>query len=375
MSAPKLLFLATEDWFVRSHFLPLVRRAHAEGYEPVVAARDSGALAGEGVRVIDTPFARGSLNPWLLQRQVSELRALLARERPAIVHAIALRPVLLMALSGADVSYALALTGRGYLAVSDALGVKAISACFRGLVRMALDKPGRVLLVENTADRAWIEGGRALPDDRVVLMPGAGVEADLVQTPQFTPPPIVVGVASRLVRSKGIDLAVAALQRLRAEGLDIELRIAGAVDPDNPERVSEADLLAWRAAPGVSLLGRVTDIDAFWAGCHIACLPSRGGEGLPRMLLEAAARGRAIVTTDVPGCSDFVSHGETGLIAPPENAEALAAALKQLAQSGDQRQRLADAGLSRVRSGYTVQHSADAAAEAWRAIAHASASS
>jgi len=371
MTRGKLLFLATEDWFVRSHFLPLLHRAREEGYEPVVAARVSGALDAEGVRVIDTPFARGSLNPLRLRQQVTELRALLARERPAIVHAIALRPMLLMALSGAEVGQVLALTGRGYLAVGRAPWVQIVSSWFRALVRAALDKPHRLLLVENTADRAWIEGGRALPDDRVVLMPGAGVDVDVAQTPEPASLPIVIGVASRLVRSKGIDLAVAALQRLRAEGLKVGLRIAGAADQDNPERVSEVEISAWRSAPGVSVPGRVTDIDAFWAGCHLACLPSRGGEGLPRMLLEAAARGRAIVTTDVPGCADFVLHNETGVVVPAENVDALAAAIRQLAQDAEQRRRFAEAGLARVRSGYTVQHSADAAARAWRAIAPA----
>src|SRR5262249_51494740 len=151
-------------------------------------------------------------------------------------------------------------------------------------------------------------------DDRVALMPGAGVNTD-VFTPQPPPAdePIVVGVVARLIRSKGIDLAVEAVKRLRATGMNIVLRIAGGVEAQNPEHVSDGEIAAWRATGGVELLDRISDVPAFWAGVHIACLPSRGGEGLPRSLLEAAACGRPIVTTDVPGCRDFIGDSGAGL--------------------------------------------------------------
>lgn len=369
MSRGKLLFLATEDWFVRSHFLPLLRRARAEGYEAVVAARASGALDAEGVRVIDTPFARGSLNPLGLMQQVRELRDLIARESPTIVHAIALRPILLLALAGGDGGQVLHLTGRGYLAVGAAPWVGAISAWFRSVARRALDKAGRVLLAENEADRAWIEAGKPLPDVHVVVSPGAGVDAEKFALAPFPAErPVVVGIASRLIRSKGIDLAVSAIDRLRGEGIDVELHIAGAADADNPDRVAADELALWERIDGVTLLGRMNDTNAFWAGCHIACLPSRGGEGLPRTLLEAAACGRPIVTTDVPGCADFVRDGDTGFVVARNEVTALADAIAKLAADPAMHQRMGEAARARVVAGYTERHAADAAARAWRAV-------
>jgi glycosyltransferase involved in cell wall biosynthesis len=367
MSARKLLFLATEDWFVRSHFLPLLRRARAEGYEVVVAARLSGALDDEaGVRLIDMPFARRSLAPGDVWREARALRMALREERPDLVHAIALKPIALQLAAGGQTPSVLALTGRGYLSARGGWRQLILGALATRL-RAAVARGQSILLVENNADRGWVEGGQHPPDARVLQMPGAGVDpAAFTVAPEPNSGPIVVGVVARLVRSKGADLAVATIRQLRARGLDIVLRIAGEPDADNPEQVEPSEIEAWRATPCVELTGRIGDINAFWARAHIACLPSRGGEGLPRALLEAAACGRPIVTTDVPGCTDFVLRGETGLVAPSERADMLAEALATLAQDAALRARMGAAARARVVASYTEAHAADCAAEAWR---------
>ncbi len=363
----KLLFLATEDWFVRSHFLPLVRRAREEGYDVAVAARNSGADL-DGVRLIDMPFARGSLQLGDLAREVAGVRTLIAREKPDLVHAIALKPIALSLLAGVSAPRVFAVTGRGYLGARRARWTGFTSAALAAAVRNAVARDAAMLLVENASDRAWVEGGRALADARVIQMPGAGVDTQLyaaVAEPDAGP--IIVGVAARLVRSKGVDLAVEAVKALRGAGLDIVLRIAGAPDSDNPGTVSTEELARWRQSEGVELLGRVGDINGFWARAHIACLPSRGGEGLPRSLLEAAACGRPIVTTAIPGCADFATP-EIGLTCPPEDPEALAEALRQLATQQDRRQAMGAAARRKVIAGYTEQHAAECAARAWRLV-------
>lgn len=357
----KLIFLATEDWFVRSHFAPLVRRAREEGYDVAVAARGEGEI--EGARFIPMPFERGAVGAVL--RETHAVQTLLRRERPDIVHAIALKPIALLSLAGAQgAGRVFALTGRGYSALGRAPWAHFASNALAGRVAKAVRSEGAVLTVENAADRAWVENGRALPDERVVLMPGAGVDPEAYVPAPEPPAPIVLGIVARLIASKGVDVAVAAIAGLRKQGFGIELRIAGAPDPDNPEQVSDAEIARWRATDGVSVLGRVDDIAAFWASAHIACLPSRGGEGLPRSLLEAAACARPIVTTDVPGCRDFADG--VGLIAEPGNAGALAEALAQLARDAGLRRKLGAAGRERVCAGYTTRHAANAAARAWR---------
>lgn len=369
MTRPKLLFLATEDWFVGSHFRPLLRRAAADGFEVVVAARDTGALAAdEGVRVIAMPFARASLAPAALWAEVRAFNALLQAERPQIVHAIALKPIGLAVLADAarERAVVFALTGRGYLGARGGLRGLALEALAGG-VRAALRRKNGFLLTENEADRAWVLDGADVSAERALIMPGAGVDPDAFQpAPEPASPPVIVGVAARLVRSKGVDLAVAALRRLRQQGVQIELRVAGAVDEDNPEHVTDDVLTGWRAEPGVTLLGRVSDINVFWAGAHIACLPSRGGEGLPRSLLEAAACGRPMVTTQTPGCADFVVNNETGLVVPRDDVDALADALSVLAKDPELRARMSLSARTRVLAGYTEAHAAAVASAAWR---------
>lgn len=365
MSRPKLLFLATEDWFVRSHFEHLVHRARNEGYDVAVAARMSGALAHlSGVRLIDLPVARSS--GFQLLRESDAVRALLRQERPALAHAIALRPIAALLLAPPAPSV-FAVTGRGYLSLQRSAWAQTTLALVAGQLRKRILDGAGVLLVENESDQAWVRGpGPALPQERVVLMPGAGVDVARYDVRSPRTGPIVVGVAARLVRSKGVDIAVRAIAQLRAQGLDITLRIAGAPDSGNPDRVSQAELDRWRAQPGVELLGHVGDINAFWGDAHIACLPSRGGEGLPRALLEAAACGRPIVTTRTPGCADFVGN-EIGLVVEPEDPTALAQALARLAQDAPARQRLGAAARAQVEARHTLRHAADAAARAWRA--------
>lgn len=367
MSRPKLLFLATEDWFVRSHFEHLLRRAQDEGYDVTVAARRSGALDDlAGVRVIDLPVERSSaMSLW---REAEVVRALLREVQPALVHAIALRPVAALLLAP-PLPSVFAVTGRGYLYLQRSPWAQTIlEIVARGVRRRIADGTG-ALLVENESDLRWIQGwGPPLHPGRAILMPGAGVDVGRYDVKPEPEGQIVVGIAARLVRSKGVDIAVDAVSRLRAKGMDVVLRIAGMPDAGNPDKVTEETLARWRAQEGVELLGHVADVNALWAGAHIACLPSRGGEGLPRSLLEAAACGRPIVTTNTPGCADFVRGGEIGFVVDPEDSVALAAALETVVQDSELRQGLGAAARAHVAAHYTQAHAAHAAALAWRSV-------
>lgn len=366
----KILFVVTEDWFFRSHFVALAHRARADGHEVLVAARHSGALADEDVRVVDMPFARRAFNPFALRAQARRLQQIIDAEHPDVIHAIALKSIAqTMLVNPRGAGRAFALTGRGYLALGDApVWIAFAGEMFRRMLRRSLDQPRTVLVVENLADKAWVEGERALAKERFVLMPGAGVDAaSFPVRPEPATPPVIVGVVSRLIRSKGIDTVVQAIALLRQRGVDIILRIAGDADPENPEHVSESEQTRWRETPGVELVGRITDVASFWASVNIACLPSRGGEGLPRSILEAAACGRPIVTTDAPGCADFVAD-VAGIVVPREDANALATALEQLAQSSELRGLFGSQGRARVEAGYTIQHAASTALAAWKRL-------
>jgi glycosyltransferase involved in cell wall biosynthesis len=153
--------------------------------------------------------------------------------------------------------------------------------------------------------------------------------------------------------SKGIDVAVEAVRAARAKGGSIELSLYGAPDPSNPKAIPESTLKAWSAEPGMTWHGVTQDVAAVWRDHHVACLPSRGGEGLPRTLLEAAACGRAIATTDVPGCRTLVRDGVEGRLVPSGDPVSLAEALLTLSTQPDVVARMGEAARARVLDGFT----------------------
>ena len=144
-----------------------------------------------------------------------------------------------------------------------------------------------------------------------------------------------------------------AVRRARAEGAAVELSLYGAPDPSNPKAIPEETLRAWSREDGVAWHGPTRDPAAIWREHHVCCLPSRGGEGLPRTLLEGAACGRALVTTDVPGCRALVRDGIEGRVVAPDDVDALARALATLAADPGLVARMGAAARARILDGFT----------------------
>jgi glycosyltransferase involved in cell wall biosynthesis len=189
-------------------------------------------------------------------------------------------------------------------------------------------------------------------DAEIVLIRGSGVDIDYYR-PLSEPaaPPVVIGCATRMLRIKGVADVVKAFRILRQRGLAATLLLAGAPDPENPAAIPEAEIAAWAAEPGIEWVGRVEDVRQIWARAHIAVLASLGGEGIPMSLMEAAACGRPLVATDVPGCREIVRPDETGLLAPAGNPAALADALARLVENAEMRRRLGRGARARVADG------------------------
>jgi len=163
--------------------------------------------------------------------------------------------------------------------------------------------------------------------------------------------PVVIGCAARMLRIKGIADVVAAFRLLKQRGSEARLLLAGAPDAENPAAVSREELEAWAREPGITWLGHVDDVRAVWATAHVAVLASQGGEGIPMTLMEAAACGRPLIATDVPGCREVVRPEETGLLVPRGDIPALAAAFARMADDAEFRRRCGIAARARVCDG------------------------
>ena len=339
---PRLLYVVTEDWFFLSHRLPMARAAQAAGFEVHVAtnvADGAAAIAREGFVLHPVRFWRGRLSPAATIATILALRRIHRAVAPDLVHHVALQPTILGSLAaiGRRVARVNAITGLGYAFISGSAKARVMRAVIGMLLRRLLDRDRSVALVQNPDDRDLLSG-LGIAAERIVLIPGSGVDV-VALTPMPEPPGAVTAAfVGRLLDDKGIRTLVAAHRLLRRKGMAIELLIAGTPDPANPASVSPAEAAAWGHEPGITWLGHVDDIATVWARAHMAVLPSRR-EGLPKSLLEAAACGRPMVATDVPGCREVAIPNETGLLVPPDDADALAAAIERLARSPDLRAR------------------------------------
>jgi glycosyltransferase involved in cell wall biosynthesis len=355
----KLVYLITEDWFFVSHFLPMARAARAAGFDVVVATRvrrHGAAIEAAGFRVVAIEAERRSLGPLELVRTVLRLTRLLRAERPAIVHAIALRMIVLGGLAAwlsGTKALVLAPTGLGYLWSENGLAHRVMRAATRLLVGgLRLTRRTRYLF-ENPEDPR--EFGLDPADSSVTLIGGAGVDpAAFPRMPEPPAPPVKVAVVARMLVSKGVVEAVAAVRRARELGAPVELGLFGSPDGSNRGAVPEQQLQAWSALPGIRWHGPTADVAGVWRGHHVALLLSHR-EGLPRSLIEAMAAGRAILTTDVPGCRHVVSDGVEGITVPLGDVEAAARALLQLASDPALRARLGAAAHARFRQHFTEE--------------------
>ena len=356
----KLVFVITEDWFFASHFLPMARAARELGLDVAVVTRvreHRAAIEATGARVIPLDAERRSLNPMAAGYAAGQLAAILRDEKPDIVHCVALRAILIggfaAAMAGVE-RRVFALTGLGFLgARTDRRGRLALRAV-RLLVR-GLETPETRYLFENPDDPRLLDLD---PADvaRVTIVGGAGVDPEALRpAPLPAQPPLRVAIVARMLWSKGIDVAVEAARRARARGAAVELSLYGAPDPSNPKAIDGRRLEGWGAEPGISWHGATADPAAVWREHHVCCLPSRGGEGLPRTLLEGAACGRALVTTDVPGCRVLVRDGE-GILVPPDDPDALAEAFMRLAADPALVARCGEAARARILTGHTERH-------------------
>jgi glycosyltransferase involved in cell wall biosynthesis len=221
--------------------------------------------------------------------------------------------------------------------------------------RIALNGDGLKVLFQNSSDRDVLIRLAAVARDKTVLIRGSGVDLRTycpAPEPSGTP---VVTFASRLLKSKGVYEFVEAASRLRKAGVRAHFQLVGGPDPDSAASVSTADIARWRGEGAVEILGHRNDMPAVFAASTLVVLPSYYGEGLPKVLAEAAACGRAIVTTDWPGCRDAVEPGRSGLIVPPHDVTALAEAIRQLLQDPARRMSMGFAARALAERDYAIE--------------------
>src|SRR5712691_3676569 len=313
---PTLMFVVSEDWYFCSHRLPLAIAAIAAGYDVSVGTRSTAhrdQMRAAGLRVIPFEIARGTIDPFTQFRVLGRLIALYRRERPDVVHHVAMKPVLygsIAARLAGKPQVVNAVVGTGSL-FSSATGPAKL---LKPVVRLALGRllSSGIALVQNPDD-ARLLAQLGVPESRIRRIPGSGVDLNRFRPQQEAPGIPVVVLPSRLLWDKGVGEFVSAARLLREKGVTARFVLAGEPDRDNPSAVPSDQIARWVKEGVVAHLGWVKDMPRLLGDSHVVCLPSFYGEGIPKSLIEAAAAGLPIVTTDMPGCREVVHHEDNGL--------------------------------------------------------------
>ena len=330
----KILYVVTEDWYFLSHRLPLALRAIEDGYEVVIATRISkyrDFFEQKGMRVVNLRYMRrSSLNPLLELVALFELCWIFLKERPDLVHLVALKPVIYGSLASRIIGVrckVYALGGLGFIFSSKNRIAKILRPVLVWLFGFIFNEKGSILILQNLDDYSLMEGLARVKARNLRLIPSAGVDMDQYlpsEIPEGTP---IVMLASRLLWDKGVGEFVSAAKILHEQGVSCRFVLVGAPDPENPHSVPMEQIEEWKKSGVIEWWGRCDDMSAVLSQASVVCLPSYYGEGIPKVLVEAMACARPIITTKMPGCRELVRSDKNGFLVNPRDPAALANAL------------------------------------------------
>jgi glycosyltransferase involved in cell wall biosynthesis len=335
----KFVFFANTDWYLYNFRLSTASALRARGHEVVMLSPpgEFGArFAQSGFRWVTLDMDRASLNPLSEARTLNALVRTLKDEKPDLLHNFTVKCAVYGALAArmARVPAVVnAVAGMGYVFTSDRMKARALRPVVKTLMRMTLANGHSRLILQNPDDADAFTQARMVPlhKIRVIRSSGVNISRFAPRTDAASTGPLRVLLVARLLWEKGIGEFVEAARQLKAQGRNIEFLLAGAPDPGNPRSVLRSEVEQWHESGLVAWLGHVEDMPALLQSVDVMALPSYYREGVPKSLIEGAASGLALVTTDLPGCREVVSeHGVDGLHAKPRSALSLAERIAQL---------------------------------------------
>jgi len=360
-----LLFVVNIPEFFLSHRLPLAIAARNAGVTVHVATGP-----GQACEQIDRlgfehhllPISRSGTNPLAELRAFWGLYKVMREIRPDLVHLVTIKPVLyggLMARLAGVPAMVAAISGLGTVFIERDQKRSWMRSGVEWFYRLALGHPNAKVIFQNPDDRAALIGIRAVREEKTALIRGSGVSLAVYPMrpePEGVP---VVTFAARLLKDKGVREFVEAARALKERGVVARFWLVGSPDLGNLTSISEEELSQWSKNGLVEALGYRTDIPDLFAKSNIVVLPSYR-EGFPKVLIEAAACGRAVVTTDVPGCCDAIEPETTGLLVPARDASALADAIQALIDAPLRRKQMGVSGRALAEREYAIEKVVDA---------------
>ena len=355
----KIILVANTDWYLFNFRRSLAAFLRAGGHEITLVSPNGPYVENihqAGYRWLKWSVGRKSTGPGELLA-IGALAKIYRQERPDLVHHFTVKPVLYGSLAAnlANVPRVVnAVTGLGYVFLQNTLKARLIRQVVLRLYRYALQSSHQAVIFENRSDYLYFEHLGLVAPGRGTVIGGVGVDTNkFVPSPEPDGIPLAI-LPARMLWDKGVGIAAEAARQLKKANFPLRVAFVGPIDPGNPTSVPESTIRAWASEGIIEWWGFQEDMGAVYRKANIVILPSFG-EGIPTVLLEAGAAGRAIIASDVPGCRDVVQDGETGLLIPPKNPDLLAKALYQLASDPDLRAKLAIAGRAQAVNRFSTQ--------------------
>ena len=377
----KILFVVNEAYFFVTHRLAVAKAAQQAGFEVHVACPIDHVWAPSSFSIQELtkfgftyhpiPLSRRGMNPAQEIKTIIALVRLYGRLRPDLIHHLTIKPIMYGGLAARLVnlsSVVSTVTGMGQVFVGKGIFAAMLRFVVKVLYRMALSHPNTAVIVQNRSDRHAFVNLRLVSRERVHLVRGSGVSLEQFHPkPESNDEPLVI-LPARLIWEKGIAEFVQAARQLRQLGLSARFALVGDTQESNPRAVPKSQLELWHREGVIEWWGRQTDMPRVYAESHVVCLPSSYGEGVPKVLLEAAASARSIVCTDIPGCTEVVRQNINGLVFPVGDVEALSNALRRLIVDGNLRKTFGLSGRQIAEAEFGEDQIADQTLSVYRSV-------
>ena len=334
----KILFIVNADWFFCSHRLNIGVEAIKNNYEVHLATKFTGCeekLIPLGFKIHPITFDRGS-NLIKTAKSFFQIFFLIKKIKPDIVHAVTLKPIIFGGFAAkflTNLSFVASVSGLGYLFISSDLKALILKFFAKFFIRLAFSKENLKVIFQNQEDLKEISRMCNLNFKKTILIKGSGVDLNFFKPLRKEPNSKNILFASRLLKSKGLLEFIKSAKVMNSS--DFTFLVAGMLDKENPDCISEKQINDWERNGIIKYCGYIKNMRDLISDSKVVVLPSYYGEGLPKILIEAAACGKPIITTDHQGCRDAIIPNKTGILIPPRDTKALTSALKKLLNSPD----------------------------------------
>ena len=356
-----IIYFVSEDWYFCSHRLPVARSALNNGYRVVVITkvnRHADIIKSEGFELYPIAISRGGINPIKDIKTIISLYKCYKKYSPNIVHHVAIKPVIygtLVASMIGSIKIVNAMTGLGFVFVSNSIKAKIIRFFAHKIFRILFNNKNLSLILQNEDDLNYFLKNNLIKKKRISLIRGSGVDTKKFNNTGmgYSKKPIIM-LASRMLWDKGVGEFVDAAKIIKKLGFNVRFVLVGDIDSENPASISLEQLSKWSSSEVIEYWGKKDDMHVVLNQAFIVCLPSYR-EGLPKVLLEAASCKKPIITTDVPGCREVVSNGDNGVLVLPKNVDSIVDAIEYLYNNPKVRERMGSRGRKIVESNFSQE--------------------